>query len=76
MAPFGSHHDDDVKAKPQRRASQRSHRTEVGVREREEGNARAPLGSRIVARFAGIGCLKEEIAELRGQEPRPADFES
>jgi plasmid stability protein len=75
------HLDDDVKAKLQRRARRHGHSTEEEVREilrnavNDEGGASAPLGSRISARFAGIG-LTEEIPELRGETPRPADFES
>lgn len=75
------HLDDDVKAKLQHRARRHGRSTEEEVREilrnavRDEGGARAPLGSRIAARFAGKG-LTEEILELRGQEPRPADLES
>jgi hypothetical protein len=42
---------------------------------KDEGAVAAPLGSRIAARFAGLG-LPQEIPELRGEEPRPADFES
>ncbi len=42
---------------------------------RDEEQAPARLGSRITARFAGIG-LDEEIVELRGQPVRPARFES
>jgi plasmid stability protein len=40
----------------------------------DEERAPARLGSRIAARFAGIG-LDEEIVELRGQPARPARFE-
>jgi len=32
------------------------------------------LGSRIAARFAGLG-FKEGIKELKGQPVRPAEFE-
>jgi plasmid stability protein len=73
--------DDDVKAKLQRRARRHGRSTEEEVREilrnavRSEGGARAPLGSRLAARFAGVG-LSEDIPELRGQPVRPADFES
>lgn len=73
--------DDDVKAKLQRRARRHGRSTEEEVREilrnavREEGAAQAPLGSRLAARFSGIG-LSEEIPELRGQPARPADFDS
>lgn len=75
------HLDDDVKAKLQRRARRHGHSTEEEVREilrnavREEGGARAPLGSRLAARFAGLG-LTQDVPELRGQEARPADLES
>jgi len=73
--------DDDVKAKLQRRARRHGRSTEEEVREilrnavRREGGAGAPLGSRLAARFAGVG-LSEDILELRGQPVRPADFES
>ncbi|HET9227501.1 MAG TPA: ribbon-helix-helix protein, CopG family [Thermoanaerobaculia bacterium] len=75
------HLDDDVKAKLQHRAKRHGRSTEEEVREilrnavRDESGARAPLGSRLAARFAGIG-LTEDIPELRDQEPRPADLES
>ena len=74
------HLDDDVKAKLQHRARRHARSTEEEVREilrnavRDEGGARAPFGSRLAARFAGVS-LTEEIPELRGQEPRPADLE-
>lgn len=73
--------DDDVKAKLQRRARRHGRSTEEEIREilrnavRDEGGARAPLGSRVAARFAAVG-LEEEIPELRGQPAQPADFES
>ncbi len=73
--------DDDVKAKLQRRARRHGRSTEEEVRDilrnavRNEGSARAPLGSRLAARFAGAG-LGDEIPELRGQPARPASFES
>jgi plasmid stability protein len=75
------HLDDDVKAKLQLRARRHGHSTEEEVREilrnavKEEGGTQAPLGSRLAARFAGLG-LKEDIPELRGEEARPANFES
>jgi len=73
--------DDDVKAKLQIRARRYGHSTEEEVREilrnavKDEGSARAPLGSRLAARFSGLG-LTHEIPELRGEPARPADFES
>lgn len=74
------HLDDDVKTKLQIRARRHGRSTEEEIRQiltnavREEGGARPPLGSRLAARFAGIG-LDDEIPELRGQSARPAEFE-
>jgi antitoxin FitA len=71
--------DEDVKTKLQRRARKHGRSTEEEVREilrnavRDEGRTAERLGSRIAARFAGIG-LDQEIAELRGQPIRPAEF--
>jgi len=64
------HLDDDVKNKLQRRARRHGRSTEEEIREilrnavRDEGGARAPLGSRRAARFARVG-LAEDIPELR-----------
>ena len=64
------HLDDDVKNKLQRRARRHGRSTEEEIREilrdavRDEGGARAPLGSRLAARFARVG-LAEDIPELR-----------
>jgi len=75
------HLEDEVKIKLQRRARRHGRSTEEEIREilrnavREEGSGRTRLGSRIAARFARVG-LTQEIPELRGQPPRPADFES
>jgi plasmid stability protein len=75
------HLDDDVKAKLQRRAHRHGRSTEEEAREilrdavRDEGGTREPLGSRIAARFAGLG-LTEDVPELRGEQARPADLES
>lgn len=74
------HLDDDVKAKLQLRARRHGHSTEEEVREilrnavRDEGDTRAPLGSRLAARFARVG-LAQDIPELRDQPAQPADFE-
>ncbi len=73
--------DDNVKAKLRRRARRHGRSTEAEVRDilrnavNNENRARAPLGSRLATRFARIG-LTREIAELRGQPARPADFAS
>lgn len=72
--------DDDVKAKLQRRARRHGRSTEEEVREilgnavKDEGAPRRALGSRLAARFAGIG-LRQEIPELRGQTAQPAELE-
>lgn len=72
--------DDDVKAALQRRARQHGHSTEQEAREilrsavQSGEHARARLGSRIAARFTGIG-LETELPELRGQPARPAQLE-
>lgn len=72
--------DEDVKTKLQKRARRRGRSTEEEVRDIlrsavNEGRPLPPLGSRLAARFAGVG-LKEEIRELRGQAARPADLDS
>ena len=70
----------DVKKKLQHRARRHGRSTEEEIREilrnavRSEGDAQAPLGSRIAARFRRIG-LDREIPELRGQAARPAALE-
>lgn len=75
--------EDDIKAKLQRRARRHGRSTEDEVREilrnavKSEDGPRPPLGTRIAARFAKVGLgPDEEIPELRGQPPRPADFGS
>jgi plasmid stability protein len=40
---------------------------------REESRSIARLGSRIAARFHKVG-LGDELPELHGQSPRPADL--
>ena len=73
--------DDDVKEKLQRRARRHGRSTEEEVREilrnavRSDGNIGIPLGSRIAARFKGLG-LDREIPELRGEPARPARLKS
>ena len=72
--------DDAVKEKLQRRARRNGRSTEEEIREilrnavRSEGATRAPLGSRIAARFRRIG-LDKEIPELRDRSPEPAEFD-
>lgn len=75
------HLDDEVKARLQRRARRHGRSTEEEVREilrnavRDEDGVRPSLGSRLAARFSRVGLTDEEIPELRGQPPSPADFE-
>ena len=63
--------------KLRRRARRHGRSTEEEAREilrnavRDEGGEPKALGSRLAARFAGVG-LTEEIPELRGQPARPA----
>lgn len=72
--------EEDVKLKLRRRARLHGRSTEEEVREilraavKEEAAVHAPLGSRLAARFSGLG-LRQEIPELRGQPARPADLE-
>ena len=72
--------DEDVKARLQRRARRHGRSTEAEVREilrnavKEENPGAQPLGSRLRARFAGIG-LEDELPELPGTPARPATFE-
>lgn len=72
--------DDDVKTALQRRARQHGHSTEQEAREilasavQRSEQAPGRLGSRIAARFEGVG-LEAEIPELRGQPARPAGLE-
>ncbi len=71
---------EDIKEKLQHRARRKGHSTVEEVREilrcavRDEGAPQKPLGSRIAGRFRSVG-LTEEIAELRGQEAKPADLD-
>ncbi len=72
--------EDDVKARLKRRAARHEHSMEEEVRQilrnavQEDDRPPPKLGSRIAARFAGIG-LTEDLPELRGQTVRPVDFE-
>ena len=71
--------EDDVKTKLQLRARQHGRSTEEEVREilrnavAEGTGSSENLGTRIAARFAGIG-LDEDIPELRGYPVHSADF--
>lgn len=71
--------DEDVKARLKKRAVLHGRSMEEEVRQilnnaaKDSGKSTRGLGTRIAARFAGIG-LTEDIPELRGQRPRPARF--
>lgn len=73
--------DDDTKAKLQRLARRHGRSTEEEAREilrnavRNVDEPPGRLGSRIAARFEGIG-LDADIPELRGQPVQPAQFDS
>ena len=68
-----------VKIGLRRRAKRHGRSMEAEVREilrdaaKDEPSALLSLGSRLAARFAGIG-LGKDIPELRGQNARPASF--
>ena len=71
--------EEDVKTRLKRRAKRHGRSMEEEVRHilrsavKDEGRVKAGLGSRMAARFAKIG-LTEDLPEVRGQSPRPADF--
>lgn len=71
--------DDDVKDKLQERARRHGRSMAGEVREilrvavLSEDSRRAGLGSRLAARFSGIG-IDEDIPELRGHPARPAEL--
>jgi plasmid stability protein len=73
--------EDDTKKKLQHLAQLHGRSTEEEVREilrnavREVDEPPTKLGSRIAARFSGVG-LTQEVAELPGQPVQPAQFES
>ena len=73
--------DEDVKERLKRRARRHGCSMEEEVRQilrnavKEEDQPGPKLGSRIAARFAGIG-LSEDLPELHGQAPSPADFDA
>ena len=72
--------EDDVKARLKRRAERHGRSMEEEVRSilrnaaKEENRPLPNLGSRIAARFAGIG-LTRDLPELHGQRSRPAEFD-
>ncbi|TLY97630.1 MAG: Arc family DNA-binding protein [Gammaproteobacteria bacterium] len=71
--------EEDVKVRLKRRAKRHGRSMEEEVREilrnaaKEDGRPVAKLGSRIAARFRGLG-LHSGLPELRGRRPRPADL--
>jgi len=71
--------EEDVKKRLQRRAARHGRSMEEEVRDilrtalTDEDRHVAALGSRLAARFAGLG-LDQEIPELRGAVAQPASF--
>lgn len=72
--------EESVKQRLKRRAQRHGRSMEDEARDilrsalKSEGSKEPGLGSRIRARFAGLGLKEEEIAELRGSKARPAKF--
>jgi len=73
--------EDDVKAGLKQRASQHGWSMEEEVRQilrravSEKNQMRPKLGSRIAARFAGVG-INEPLPELRGQPIVPMSLDT
>ena len=74
--------DEEVKVKLRRRAAAHGRSMEEEVRAilrdavKDEARPRGGLGTRIAARFAGIGLREgEEIPELRGYTIKPLTFD-
>lgn len=71
--------EDDVKARLKQRATQHGWSMEEELRQilrqavAEQGQAPVKLGSRIAARFAGVG-LSGELPQLQSQTAAPMDF--
>ena len=71
--------EDDVKARLKRQAARNGRSMEEEIRHalrnavKEEAKRPLKLGSRIASRFGKAG-LTEDLPELRGQLPRPADL--
>ena len=71
--------EDDLKERLKRRAKRHGRSMEAEVREilrtaaAEPDAPRSRLGSRIAARFRGLG-LPTDLPEMRGQSPRPLNF--
>jgi antitoxin FitA len=72
--------EDGVKQKLKRRAQRHGRSMEDEARDilrsavKDEGATEPGLGSRLKARFAGLGLKSTEISEVRGTKPRPAKF--
>lgn len=72
--------EEDVKIGLRRRAAGHGRSMEEEVRDilrnavKDEAGTAPPLGSRLAARFAGLG-LDGDIPELRGETARPATFD-
>ena len=72
--------EEDVKIGLRRRAAGHGRSMEEEVRDilrnavKDEAGTTPPLGSRLAARFTGLG-LDGDIPELRGETARPATFD-
>ncbi|MCC7275626.1 MAG: Arc family DNA-binding protein [Alphaproteobacteria bacterium] len=72
--------DEEIKSRLRRRADRHGRSVEAEVREilrdavRSEDPTRLPLGSRIAARFVGIG-IDDDLPELHGSALRPMDVD-
>jgi plasmid stability protein len=73
--------DEDVKRRLRERAQRRGRSMEAEARDilsnalAEVEHPKIGLGTRIASLFAEIG-LDGDIEEIRGEEPRPANFDS
>ena len=74
--------DEEVKARLRRRAAAHGHSLEEEVRVilrdavKDEARAKGGLGTRIAARFSGIGLREgEDLPEFRGYSIRPPTFD-
>jgi antitoxin FitA len=71
--------EEEVKVRLKRRAEHHGRSMEEEIRHilrnavKESGRPITSLGSRIAARFAGVG-LAADLPELHGQSPRSAEF--
>jgi plasmid stability protein len=65
--------EEEVKVRLKRRSMEEEIRHILRNAVKESGRPITSLGSRIAARFAGVG-LAADLPELHGQSPRSAEF--